>query len=93
MCSQCLLKTVGSAFAFDVLSLSDSLSEIFGDGIGNIFSFFIHSIQPQRFPAVFLQSKMLCCRGEGIQVGRSSPLGFLSVGNSRPRDLGKDVTD
>lgn len=41
-CSQCLLKTVGSAFPFDVLSLSDSLSEIFED---DIFSFF-HSFNP-----------------------------------------------
>lgn len=44
-CSVCLLKTVGSAFLFDVLSLSDSLSEIFEDGIGDIFSFF-HSFNP-----------------------------------------------
>ena len=55
--------------------------------------FFIHSIQPQRFPAVFLQSKMLCCMRGGIQVGCSSPLGFLSPRNGTPGDLGKDVTD
>ena len=65
MCSQCLLKTVGSAFPFDVPSLSDSLSEIFEDGIGDIFSFFIHSIQPQRFQVIVLLSKMLCCIGGG----------------------------
>lgn len=39
---------------------------------------------------------MLCCmdggRG-GIQVGGSSPLGFLSLGNGTPGDLGKDVID
>lgn len=31
-------------------------------------------------------------RGD-IQVGSSSPLGFLSLGNGTPGDLGKDVTD
>lgn len=84
-CSVCLLMTVGSAFPFDVLSLSDSLSEISEDGIGDIFSFFIHSIQPQRFPAACLQSKTLCCIewgvvAGGIQVGSSSPLGFSITG-------------
>lgn len=46
----------GLRFPFDVLSLSDSLSGIFVDGIGDIFSlfFFIYLIQAQRFPAVRL---------------------------------------
>lgn len=60
MCSShCLLKTVGSAFPFDLLSLSDSLSGIFED---DIFSF-SHSFNPTSkvFQAVFLKPMMLCC--------------------------------
>lgn len=37
--------SVGSASPFDVLSLSDSLSGISEDGIGDIFVFF-HSFNP-----------------------------------------------
>lgn len=88
---------MGSAFPFDVHSLSDSLSEIFEDGIGDIFSFFIHSIQPQRFSSsisLVRDALLYVCGVEGgTQVGCSSPLGFLSPGNGTPGDLAKDVTD
>lgn len=95
-CSACLLKTVGSAFPFDVLSLSDSLSEIFEDGIGDIFFFSFIQSNLKGFQQYFSSPRCFVVLGGGwvgIQVGCSFPLGFLSLGNGTPGDLGKDVTD
>lgn len=62
------------------------------------FFFFFHSFNPTSKVSSSIspvQDALLNggWGGGGIQVGCSSPLGFLSPGNGTPGDLGEDVTD
>lgn len=47
---------------------------------------FFHSFNPtSKVSSSMSLVQMLCCIGGGIQVGSSSPLGFLSPGNGTPK--------